>query len=174
MILKTTLHKIIDAFENGDEMSCFAPYFKDEEGEGSIYSFCRPLTNNHLPKYRANLPHLQNFKHDEIKIPSSDRKTQAENFIIEDIAHNDGKKMDIRDDHIEDKMKCMTSFLIDFKPYVIKKQLEYLRMDEKERDKEYGKETSGTERHLLIKFTEFELAELIEGINDHFKDDIAS
>ena len=133
MIIKTLTHKIIDAFKDTDEMSCFAPYFKDEGNGGSIYSFCRPLTNSHLPKYRANLPHLQNFQSDEIKIPNSDRKTQVENFIIEDIAHNNGAKMKINDDQLGEKMQCMSNFLIDFKPYVIKKQLEYLRMDENER-----------------------------------------
>ena len=66
MILKTTVHLVIEAFENDDEMSCFAPYFRDEGADASIYSFCRPLTNNHLPKFKSSLPHMQHFNNYDI------------------------------------------------------------------------------------------------------------
>jgi len=58
MILKTVLHRVLESNENDDEMSCFAPYFKDEGDDTSIYSFTRKLTNKLLPKFRAKLPHL--------------------------------------------------------------------------------------------------------------------
>jgi hypothetical protein len=60
MILKTIVHRVLDAYENDDEMSCFGSYFRDEghENEKSIYSISRLLTDSHLPKFSANIPHL--------------------------------------------------------------------------------------------------------------------
>jgi hypothetical protein len=37
MILKTTLHKVLESNEKTDEMSCFAVYFKDEGHDTAIY-----------------------------------------------------------------------------------------------------------------------------------------
>jgi hypothetical protein len=74
-ILQTSLYHVMDCQDNKDEMSVFKTFFRDEQGSNdSQYYFARLLDNQKLPKFRADVPFLKNFKATDINVPNADRK----------------------------------------------------------------------------------------------------